>query len=201
MKDLNVKFVLKFDCLYLKTVHRSFLYFCTYKCVQCVTTKEICDTKEWHSFLHPTNIKTEISCFTSQNTEICSIYFVVLQVHMVAVAVKVISKYCSAFFGFDLNPYLKYCFNYMSRLLFLDLNVISALCDIVTFVWNLHSWWRMGTSSTECHSFIQDTVACFMVTFLHSLVPSEVININLFPEVPNVQLNIPVIIYLLKVLE
>lgn len=39
---------------------------------------------------------------------------------MVSVAVKVICKYCSILFWCALNPSLKYCFNYMSRLLFLD---------------------------------------------------------------------------------
>lgn len=58
------------------------------------------------------------------------------------------------------------------------LNVISALCDIVAFIWNVHPWWRMGTSSTECYNFTQDALACSMFTFVHTLLPSDMINNN-----------------------
>jgi len=36
----------------------------------------------------------------------------------------------------------------------------------------------MGASSTECHSFTQDALACSMFTFVHTLLPSHMININ-----------------------
>jgi hypothetical protein len=56
--------------------------------------------------------------------------------------------------------------------------LIECHFSFVTFIWNLHPWWRMSTSSTECHNFTQDALACSMATLVHTLIPSHMININ-----------------------